>query len=123
MTTTSKDHPEISVNLEHEAELNILTWRIEVQTLAASLATLVTPTGLLTYTLTDPEWQNHEANRTTSANGNVTIAARPTSPTHVPIVAGMDGPAVAVAKYKNEQHQIWHDSKVLLKRLLVDSLG
>jgi hypothetical protein len=125
MTTTSKasDHPEISVNLEHDAELSILTWRIEVQTIAASLATLVTPTGLLTYALTDPEWQAHEANRSTSPNGTVTIAARPTSPTHVPIVGGMSPTAIAVAKYKNEQHHIWHDTKTLLKRLIVDSLG
>ncbi len=51
------------------------------------------------------------------------MAARPNSPRHGPIVAGMSTTAIAVAKYANERHQLWHDTKVLLKRLIVDSLG
>ncbi len=90
-TKAASEHPDISVNLESEAELNILTWtrRLEVQAIASSssLATIVTPTGLLTHVLTDQEWQDHLANRTTSSTGTVTVEPRPNSPTHVPIVA------------------------------------
>ncbi len=55
-TKAASEHHDISVNLENEAELNILSWRLEVQAIASSLATIVTPTGLLTQVLTDQEW-------------------------------------------------------------------
>ncbi len=83
----------------------------------------MTPTGLLIHVLTDQEWQDHLANRAVSPNGTITVAAHPTSPRHVPIVAGMTAPTIAVAKYANERHQLWHDIKALMKRLIVNSLG
>jgi hypothetical protein len=113
MTTKAvNDHHDISVNLEHEAELRILEWRLEVQAIASNLAMIVTPTGLLTHVLIDQEWNDHLANRSTSPNGTVTVAARPNSPRHVPIVAGMTSTAIVVAKYANERHQLWHEKKV-----------
>jgi hypothetical protein len=93
-TKAASEHHDISVNLENEAELNILAWRLEVQAIASSLATIVTPTDLLTHVLTDQEWRDHLANRTTSPNGTVTVAARPNSPRHVPIVTGMTPTAI-----------------------------
>ena len=106
---TTKAVNDISDNLEHEAELRILEWRLEVQAIAASLATIVT--GLLTHVLTDQEWTDHLANRSTSPGGTVTVANHPNSPRHVPIVAGMTTTAIAVAKYANERHQLWHKQR------------
>ncbi len=54
-TKAASEHHDISVNLENEAELNILAWRFEVQAIAFSMATIVTPTSLLTHVLTDQE--------------------------------------------------------------------
>ena len=78
---TTKAVNDISVNLEHEAELRILEWRLEVQAIAASLATIVTPTGLLTHVLTDQEWTDHLANRSTSLRS---LSARVQSVRFVP---------------------------------------
>ena len=55
-TAATTDRPSFSVNLEEDPELNILAWRLDLQAIATGLATIVAPTGLLTYALTDPEW-------------------------------------------------------------------
>ncbi len=52
-TKAASEYHDISVNLENETELNILTWRLDVQAIASNLATVVTPTGLLTHVLTN----------------------------------------------------------------------
>jgi hypothetical protein len=124
MTTNAADTShDLGINLEEDPELNILSWRLKVQETASSLATTVATSGLLTHILDDQEWQDHVANRSTSPGGTITVDPRPTSPVHIPIIAGMNANAIAVAKYSNERHQIWHDSKTALKRCIVASIG
>ena len=124
MTTNAADISyDLGINLEEDPELNILSWKLKVQEVASSLATSVSPSGLLTHILDDQEWQDHLANRSTSRGGTITVAPRHASPAHVPIVNGMNANAIAVAKYTNDRHQIWHDAKNALKRCIVDSIG
>ncbi len=99
MTTKAADtSSDIAINLEEDPELNILAWRLKVQEVASSLVTMVSPTGLLTHILDDTEWDAHPTNRSVSPNGTVRVAKRLPSPTHVPIVGGMTGNQIAVAK-------------------------
>jgi hypothetical protein len=124
ITTKAEDTSyDITINLEEDPELNILNWKLKVQEVASNLATTVTPTGLLTQILDDTEWAAHPANRTQSPNGTVTVARRPQSPHHVPIITGMGSNQIAVAKYTNDRHQIWHQAKIVLKRSIVESMG
>jgi hypothetical protein len=124
MTTNATDISyDLGVNLEEDPELNILSWKLKVQEVASSLATSVSPSGLLTHILDNQEWQDHLANRSTSPGGTITVAPRPVSPAHVPIVNGMNANAIAVAKYTNDRRQIWHEAKNALKRCIVDSMG
>jgi hypothetical protein len=90
---------------------------------AANKATIVQPTGLLSSILTDGEWQASALNRSHSPGGTLHVAPRPAPPHHVPIVAGMTSSAIAVAKYSNDRHQIWHDSIASFKSKLIRSLG
>jgi hypothetical protein len=124
MTTNAADVSyDLGINLEEDPELNILSWKLKVQEVASSLATAVSPSGLITHILDDQEWRDHLASRSTSPNGTITVAPCPTSPAHVPIVGGMNTTAIAVAKYTNDRHQIWHEAKTVLKRCIVDSMG
>jgi hypothetical protein len=96
---------------------------VGVENYAASKATIVERTGLLGSILTDAEWQACVLNRSHSPGGTLNVAPRPAPPTHVPIVATIKGPAIAVAKYNNDRHQIWHDALVSFKTKLIRSLG
>ena len=123
MSNTSDATAAITESLEFEPELNYLTWKVGVETFAASKATLISPSGLLTDILTDEEWNATSLNRATSPGGTLTIAPRPVPPVHSPISIGMTNAAISVAKYDNERHQIWHDSRVAFKLALIRSLG
>ncbi len=96
----------ITESLEFEPELNYLTWKVSVEKVAASKATIVDPTGLLTEILTDTEWENSTLNRSNSPGGTLIIKPRPIAPVHTPIVMGMTNAQISVAKYDNERHLI-----------------
>jgi hypothetical protein len=124
MTTDQAARFVIATPMDTDPELAFFTWKVNVEDVAAGATTLVQPTpGLLSILLSDVDWNTYEANRSTSPNGTVTVAARPTPPTHVPIAAGMTGNAVAVAKYANELHHQWHDASRSFKAAVIQSLG
>ena len=123
MSNPSISSATITESLEFEPELNYLAWKVSVETFASSKATIISPSGLLTDILTDVEWDALSLNRATSPGGTLTIAARPVPPAHNPITMGMTNAAISVAKYDNERHQIWHDSRVAFKLALIRSLG
>jgi hypothetical protein len=103
---SNTDQYNISTVLDVELEVNYFLWKINVEDVAANAATLIEPTGLLSMVMNDEEWNNYPANSTTNANtGAITISARPTSPVHKPIVAGMTGPNIAICKYGNDRHE------------------
>ena len=121
--TTTDQLAAITESLEFEPELNYLTWKVSVENLAASKATIVDPTGLLSEILTDTEWDNSTLNRSNSPGGTLSIKPRPVAPAHTPIVMGMTNAAISVAKYDNDRHQTWHDAQVSFKSALIRSLG
>ena len=125
MTTTTIDPlaTGIACSLEHEPELVFFTWKVQVQNLAASKATIVDASGLLTLVLDDGEWNTHSVNQLVGIGGAVVIAPRPVEPAHVPITAGMTNAQISVAKYTNDRHLIWHEAKTSLKNEIIRSLG
>ncbi len=86
MTIPDQQHA-ITDSLEFEPELNYLTWKVSVENFAASKATIMEPTGLLSEILSDTEWNNLALNRTNSPGGTPTIKPRPVAPAHTPIVS------------------------------------
>jgi hypothetical protein len=72
--------------------------------LAASKATIVDASGLLTLVLDDGEWNTHSVNQLVGIGGAAVIAPRPAEPVHVPITAGMTNAQISVAKYDNDRH-------------------
>ena len=125
MTTTTIDPlaTGIACSLEIEPELIFFTWKVQAQNFAASKATIVDASGLLTLVLDDREWNAHAANQLVGVGGAVTIAPRPIEPTHVPITAGMTNAQISVAKYTNDRHLIWHEARTALKNEIIRSLG
>jgi hypothetical protein len=112
------------VSMENERPgTYVFTWKVGVENYAANKATIVEQTGLLSSILSDPEWDNCSLNRTTSPDGTLTIAPRPAPPVHIPITAGMTNADIAVAKYNNDRHLIWHDALASFKSALIRSLG
>ncbi len=80
MTTTTTIDPlatGIACSLEHEPELVFFTWKVQVQNLAASKATIVDASGLLTLVLDDGEWNIHSVNQLVDIGGAAVIAPRP----------------------------------------------
>jgi hypothetical protein len=78
------------ISLENDPELLYWSWKVHAENVAANMATIVQPTGLLSEILTDQEWDDYAANRSYSPEGNtLTIAPRPKAPSHEPIAAGM----------------------------------
>ena len=114
---------EIGVSLEHDPELIYFTWKVNIQNRAASMATIVERTGLLSLILTDVEWNDYSANRTIAADGTIIIAVRPVPPDHVPITNGMTNAQISVAKYSNDRHAVWHEAQESFKAMLIRSLG
>ena len=125
MKTTNIDPlaTQIGCSLEHEPELLFFTWKVQVQNLAANKATIVETSGLLTLVLSDEEWANHEVNRSLAPDGTLVIAPRPIEPNHIPIINGMTNAQIAVAKYNNDRHVVWHEAKAALKTEIIRSLG
>jgi hypothetical protein len=125
MTTTPIDPlaTGIACSLEIEPELSFFTWKVQVQNLASSKATIVDTSGLLTLVLDDGEWNAHSANQLVGIGGAVIIAPRPVEPAHVPITAGMTNAQISVAKYTNDRHLIWHEARTSLKNEIIRSLG
>ena len=121
--STAESNSDINVTLECEPALNYLPWRISVESHAANKAIIIAPTGLLTDILSDPQWDALPLNRSTSPNGTLTIAPRPTLPTHIPITMGMTNATISVAKYENDRHQTWHTAQESFKATLIRSLG
>jgi hypothetical protein len=113
----------IGCSLEHEPELIFFQWKVQAQNLAASKATIVDASGLLTLVLDDVEWNQHTVNQIVAADGTVTIAPRPVEPVHVPITNGMTNAQISVAKYSNDRHLIWHEARTTLKVEIIRSLG
>jgi hypothetical protein len=113
--STSDDHQSIDISLECDPELNYLPWKVSVENVAASKATIIAQTGLLTDILSDNQWDNLPLNRSTSPGG--TLA------THSPITMGMTNAAISVAKYENERHLTWHTAQTAFKSSLIHSLG
>ena len=109
--------------MENDPELMFFTWKVGIENYAANKATIVEPTGLLSSILSDPEWDSCSLNRNHSPGGTLTIAPRPAPPVHMPITAGMTNANIAVAKYNNDRHLIWHDSLASFKTTLIRSLG
>ena len=106
---TAADQYTIAVTLDEDPEINYFGWRICVEDVAATTATLIEPTGLLTTVMTDAEWNAYPANTTitaatASAAATTSITSRPVEPTHRPIVTGMTGPAISIAQYGNKRH-------------------
>ncbi len=62
-------------------------------------------------------------NRSFAPDGTLVIAQRSIEPTHVPITNGMTNAQIAVARYNNDRHVIWHDAKAALKTEIIRSLG
>ena len=127
-TKDSTDLYTITTSMDLDPEINYFGWRLNVEDVAAGAATLIVPTGLLTTVMTDPEWNAYPANTSTTpatanAAAQTTIAARPVEPTHKTIVSGMTGPQIAVIKYGNDRHEIWHLAKEQLKASIIKSLG
>jgi hypothetical protein len=61
---TTNDLPsKITESLEFEPELNYLSWKVSVENFAASKATIMASSGLLTEILNDSEWDNQMLNR------------------------------------------------------------
>ncbi len=104
-------------------ELNYLPWKVSVENFAASKATIIAPTGLLTDILSDTQWNNLPLNRATSPGGTLTIALRPVPPTQSPITMGMTNATISVNKYENERHLTWHTAQTAFKCALIRSLG
>jgi hypothetical protein len=124
MTTNSDNlSDDTFVSMDLDPELMFFTWKVGVENYAANKATIVQPTGLLSSILTDVEWQACALNRAHSPGGTLHVALRPAPPNHVPIIAGMTNSAIAVAKYRNDRHQIWHDALASFKTRLIKSLG
>jgi hypothetical protein len=90
MTTNNNSNSDIGISLEHDPELLYWSWKINTENTAANMATIVHPTGLLNDVLSDQEWTDYPANRTTSPGATLTIAPRPTQLQHDPIVGGDD---------------------------------
>jgi hypothetical protein len=111
------------VSMENDPELMFFTWKVGVENYAANnKATIVEQTGLLSSILSNPEWYSCSLNRSTSPGGTLTIAPRPAPPVHMPITAGMTNANIAVAKYNNDRHLIWHDALSAFKSALIRSL-
>ena len=67
---TTNDLPSNTLeSLEFEPELNYLSWKVGVENLAASKATIMASSGLLTEILNDSEWDNQTLNRSPSPGG------------------------------------------------------
>ncbi len=113
----------IDISLECDPELNYLPWKVSVENFAASKATIIAPTGLLTDILSDTQWDNLPLNRSTSPGGTLAVAPRPVPPTHSPITMGMTNAAISVAKYENERYLLWHTAQTAFKSALIRSLG
>ena len=128
---STKDSTElyaIATTMDVDPEINYFGWRLNVEDVAAGAATLIAPTGLLTSVMTDPEWDAYPANisttpATANARAQTVIAARPVEPTHREIRNGMTGPQIAVVKYGNDRHEIWHSAKEQFKASIIKSLG
>ncbi len=104
------DDQSIDIALECDPELNYLPWKVSFENFAASKATIIAPTGLLTDILSDTQWSNLPLNRATSPGGTLTIALRPVPPTHSPITMGMTNATISVAKLQTKDH-VFHDQR------------
>ena len=128
-TKDSTDLYAIATTMDVDPEINYFGWRLNVEDVAAGAATLIEPTGLLTCVMTDSEWNAYPANISTTlvvtanAGAQTNIAARPVEPKHKTISSGMTGPQIAVTKYGNDRHEIWHSAKEQLKAAIIKSLG
>jgi hypothetical protein len=81
---TADDNKTIDISLlECDPELSYLPWIVSVENFAASKATVIAPTGLLTEILSDSQWDTLPLNRWASPGGTVTIAPRLALPTHI----------------------------------------
>ncbi len=117
------DDQSIDIALECDPELNYLLWKVSVENFAASKATIIAPTGLLTDILSYTQWNNLPLNRATLPGETLTIALRPVPPTHSPITMGMTNATISVTKYENERHLTWHRAQPAFKCALIHSLG
>ncbi len=83
--TTKEDQFTIATTLYEDPEINVFTWKLNIEDMAAGAATLIEPTGLLTVVMTDEEWAAYPANTvvvvaTANAPATTAITARPTEP-------------------------------------------
>ena len=74
--STTDEHKTIDITMEVDPELNYLPWKVSVENFAASKATVIAPSGLLTDILTDVQWDALPLNRSTrpSTNSSTNLA-------------------------------------------------
>ena len=90
---------------------------------AAAICKPITPRGLLSLVLTDPQWNAYPANISVDAQGQQVIAPRYNPPSYVGINNNMNGVEVIVTKSANDQLLEWITGEEALKTAIVKSLG
>ncbi len=116
-------HVEILTTLNEEPKLNFFSWEVAVRNAAAAICKPITPRGLLSPVLTDPQLNAYPANISVDAQGQQVIAPRYNPPAYVEINNNMNGVKVIVIKSTNDQLLEWITGEEALKTAIVKSLG
>jgi len=122
MSSTPKN-VDILTTLENDPHVTFFSWEMDVHDVAASMAKSIHPHGLLSEVLTDAQWAAYPGNSTIDQAGNILIADRYQLPADVDIHGGMNNIDLYVAKASNDRLQLWIDSREVLKRAILKSLG
>jgi hypothetical protein len=116
-------HVEILTTLDEEPKLNFFPWEVAVRNAAATICKTISPRGLLSLVLTDPQWNVYPANLSVDAQGQQVIAPRYNPPVYVEINNTMTSVEVIVTKSSNDQLLEWITGEEALKTAIVKSLG
>ena len=116
-------HVEILTTLDEEPKLNFFPWEVAVRNAAATICKTISPRGLLSLVLTDPQWIVYPANLSVDAQGQQVIAPRYNPPVYVEINNTMTSVEVIVTKSSNDQLLEWITGEEALKTAIVKSLG
>ena len=103
--------------------MSFYPWELAVRNAAASVCKAITPRGLLSLVLTDPQWDAYGANQIFDQAGHAVIAPRFVPPAHIEVNDTMNSVTLYIAKASNDNLLEWINGEEALKTAIVESLG
>jgi hypothetical protein len=123
MSSSKKPLIVILTTLEEESHVKFFPWELDVRNAAASTCKAITPRGLLSLVLTDPQWDAYPANQIVTQAGLPGIAPRFVPPAYVEANDTMNSVQLYVVKSSNDNLMDWINGEEALKTAFEIRLG